>query len=64
MDKSRQGERFRLKRNWRGKLVLQVEEIRHHMKDLNGSGLFDEYQTKNWRDAQLSDLPDNHLLIA
>lgn len=64
MKRSINGERFRLKRNWRGKLVLQVEEIRNHMDDLNGSGWYDEYQTKHWRDARLGDLPAEHLPIA
>ena len=37
-------------------VVLQVQEIRHHMKDLNGSGYYDEYSTEHWRDATPEDL--------
>lgn len=42
----------RHRRNWRGKMILQVEYVRNHMDDLNGSGYYDEYQTKHWRDAK------------
>ena len=36
---------YRLKRDWCGRFVLQVKEIRHHMNDLNGSGYYDEFTT-------------------
>lgn len=64
MIRSNKGERFRLKRTFFGRLVLQVEEIRNHMTDLNGSGYYDEWQSKRWRNATLADLPDQHLPVA
>lgn len=38
-----------------GRMVLQVQEKFHHMKDLNGSGYYDEYDSYTWRDAKLKD---------
>lgn len=51
--------RYRSKTNWRGKeqLILQVEYSNFHMKDLNGSGYYDEWTTMHWRDAQTIDFP-------
>lgn len=53
-DLSAKGERLRYRRNWRGKLILQVEEIRNHSMPVGNS--FDEWQSKEWRDATLADL--------
>lgn len=48
--------RTRFRTNWRGKLILQVEYTAFHMKDLNGSGYFDEWTTTHWRDAKVEDV--------
>jgi hypothetical protein len=48
--------RFRYRRSWRGKLILQICETKHYMKDLNGSGYYDEWSKEVWRDATLADL--------
>lgn len=39
-----------------GKLVLQVEELRYHCDNIGGSGYYDEYHSKYWRDAKTTDL--------
>ncbi|WP_312411997.1 hypothetical protein [Shinella sp.] len=48
--------RTRHRTNWRGKLILQVEYTAFHMKDLNGSGYYDEWTTTHWRDAKVEDV--------
>jgi len=48
--------RTRYRSNWRGKLILQVEYSQHHVKDLNGSGYYDDWDTLHWRDARPEDL--------
>lgn len=53
--------RYRYRTNWRGKLILQVEYTLNHCNDLNGSGHYDEWQTQNWRDAKVTDVPLNFL---
>jgi hypothetical protein len=45
------GKRYRYRRSWRGKLILQICERKHYSRDLNGSGCYDV-----WRDARLEDL--------
>lgn len=45
----------RLRKTWRGKLVLQVSEMRHYTKDLGGSGYYDDYSVEHWRDATTED---------
>ena len=55
---------FRLKRTWRGKFVLQVKETRNHMRDLNGSGYYDEWQTSHWRNATLEEAATAGFAIA
>jgi len=47
----------RYRRNWRGKMILQVEEKFHHMDDLGGSGYYDEYDSLRWRDAKWNEAP-------
>lgn len=44
--------RRRHRKTWFGKMVLQVEETRHYMRDLNGSGYYDEWDVTVWRDAK------------
>lgn len=51
--------RRRHRRNWRGKLILQVEEVQNHTQCLGGSGHFEDWQTVRWRDAKLSDLHED-----
>jgi hypothetical protein len=41
--------RYRI--NWRGKVILQVEETTHHCDPMT----FDPYVSTHWRDAKLSD---------
>lgn len=50
--------RFRVRKNWWGKLIFQVEYVRNHCNDLNGSGYYDEFQTYVWKDAKWMDLFD------
>jgi len=47
--------KYRLKRTWRGKFILQVEETRHHLDPLSGHGYYDEFSTTHWRNATLSE---------
>lgn len=56
--------KFRLKRNWRGRFVLQVHETRNHMEDLGGSGHFDEYQTHHWRNATLAEAVQSGITLS
>lgn len=46
--------RYRTLKRWFRKpvLVLQVEQVEHHMMPLGGSGYYDEWQTKRWRDVR------------
>lgn len=46
---------FRLRRTWGGNFVLEIEETRHRMDDCNGSGYYDEWQSKRWRKATLEE---------
>lgn len=55
---------YRLKRDWCGRFVLQVKEIRHHMNDLNGSGYYDEFTTERWRNATLEEASKTALPVA
>lgn len=48
----------RYRSGWRGKLILQVEYSCHHIKDLNGSGYYDDWSTRHWRDATIQDLSE------
>lgn len=48
--------RTRYRSNWRGKLILQIEYSLHHVRDLNGTGYYDEWDTLHWRDAKATDL--------
>ncbi len=48
--------RTRFRTNWRRRLILQVEYTCHYCKDLNGSGYYDEWSTRYWRDAKPEDL--------
>lgn len=58
LSRSVKGERLRYRRNWRGKLILQVEEMVPYNYDER-----DPYQIEpggyhgRWRDAVLGDLP-------
>lgn len=47
---------WRYRRNWRGKLILQVQITRVIQQDLSGAGYFDEFTVEEWVDAKLSDL--------
>lgn len=53
----------RIRRGWFGRLTLEVQETLHHCDDQNGSGYFDEYQTKSWRYARLADLIMTDLVV-
>lgn len=48
--------KFRLRRNIFGKLILQVLIIENHIGDIYGSGYLDEWTTSKWKDAKLSDI--------
>jgi len=40
---------FRLKRTLFGTFKIQFCETRNYMRDCNGSGYYDEWETKHWR---------------
>lgn len=46
--------RRRYRRNWRGKLILQVEATTHHI-----APDMEDYSHTRWRDAKLSDLHED-----
>jgi hypothetical protein len=41
--------RYRI--NWRGKMILQVQEVYNHCDPVT----LDPYKSKHWRDAKLTD---------
>ena len=48
--------RTRYRTSFRGKLILQVEETWASLKNLNGSGYYDEHVHVRWRDAKVTDM--------
>jgi len=54
---------YRLRRTVFGTFVLEVQETRHHITDLNGSGYYDEYSSKHWRKATLQEAIDSGLKV-
>jgi len=55
---------YRLKRTLFGRFVLQVKEIRHHCRDLAGSGYYDEWSTEHWRRATKLEAAESGIKIA
>lgn len=49
-------DKFRLRRNIFGKLVLQVLVYENHCGDIYGSGYIDEWTSCKWKDAKISDI--------
>ena len=47
---------YRVKQDFRGRLILQIEETRNHCENLGGTGYYDEYQSKIWRNASVTDI--------
>jgi len=49
--------RYRVRQNWCGKLIVQIEETIHRCEpQCPGSGFYDEWDEIKWRDARVEDL--------
>lgn len=44
-------------------MILQVEDSRYYLYDLNGSGYYDDGHKFFWRDAKLSDYTSSVLNV-
>lgn len=62
--KTAKAKEYRLKRTLFGRFVLQVKEIRHHSRDLHGSGYYDEWDTVHWRRATMQEAAESGFEIA
>lgn len=57
------GSPVRLKRSLFGRLYIEIQETSHHVRDLAGSGYYDEWDTTHWRKAKLSELKLADLIV-
>jgi len=58
-----QKKEYRLRKNLFGRFVLEVKETRQHIRDLAGSGFYDEYTEEVWRAANLEEAKESGIQV-